>query len=834
MPPELKSAIRYLLRQPGFTLLAVLSLGVAIGANSAMFSVVNGFLLRDTTAFEPDRYVGVFSATRDSHRQFRPFSHAEFQALRADHAVFADVSAAAYSQVALGETGEVRRAFAFLVSDNFFALAAAQPAAGRFFTPAETAPGAAHAVLVASHGLWQRLGGRSDFVGATLRINGRPCTVIGIAPPGFSGASPLLAPEVWLPLGFFGETAPAFAERRSSADLADPRNHQLNLFARLAPGLDRTAAEARLPLLADRLAKLDTEPGIARELIIARPFGIAPQPARESAFAPVTTLTLGLSAVVLLVACLNLSNLLLARGASRAPEIATRLALGASRGRVLTQLLLEGLLLGAAGGALGVFISSWAGSFLSQVLADRVADFGFQVIASFQADRRVLGFTLLACLAASVAFSLGPALVLSKRDLTRDLKAASRGSLEGAGRSLWGGRSLLLMLQVAFSFVSLFAAGLFLRAAFAATEPPSGFDPHGRLVAEIDFALAPQEVTTLRRRALAALDTARRQPDVASAGLASLIPFANDVQAVRASLPGPADAPNRPAGTFSAFSAISDGYVAAIGAHFVQGRDFSRHEALAPGAAPVCLIDETLARNIFPQGDALGRSLALRGGPGGQIQGDFTIVGIVSAHSQDVADRRAPMPRVFVPFARIEHPAWFLVAGAADGGASARLRQALLATDDTLPLVGVRTLEAFLAGNFSRWQATLAASLFGVFGVIAVTLAAIGVYGVTAYNLSRRVRELGLRAALGADTADIVRLVVGRGFAQLALALGLGAGVSALVGTALAGFVPDVTAFDPLVFSACLLALFLSALPALLLPALRAGKADPMVALRAE
>ncbi|AOS46191.1 putative ABC transporter permease YknZ [Lacunisphaera limnophila] len=834
MPPEFKSAVRHLWRQPGFTLLAVLSLGTAIGVNSAMFSIVNGFLLRETTTHEPENYVAVFHATRDARRDYRPFSHAEFAALRADQAVFADVSAAAYSQVALGDPGEIRRAFAFLVSDNFFALAAARPALGRFFTAAETSPGAGQAVVVASHALWQRLGGRADFVGSALRINGRFCTVIGIAPPGFSGASPLLAPEVWLPLGFFSASAPAFAETRRSPDLSDPRNHVLNLFARLDPGLTRATAATRLPAVAGRLARLDPDPGTEREIVLARPFGIAPQPVRDNAFASLTTLTLGLSAVVLIIACLNLSNLLLARGVGRAPEIATRLALGASRGRILGQLLLEGLLLAVTGGALGVLISSWAGSFLAQVLADRVADFGFQVTTSFQADLPVLGFTLLVSLVASLAFSLGPALVLSRRDLTNDLKGAARGTLAGEGRTLWGGRNILLMLQMGFSLVSLFAAGLFLRAAFAALEPPTGFDPRGRLVAEIDFALSADDPLTVRRRATAALAAARRQPGVAQASLASLVPYANDVQLARVSLPGSAPETGRSTGIPAAFSAISDGYFSALGVRLLLGRDFTPQESLAAGAAPVCVVDETLARRLFPTGNWVGQILTLQGGPAQQVQGEHTIVGVVSAHSQDVVDRSRPLPRVFVPFARIDHPVWFLVAYAPDDNSASLLHRTLLASDATLPLVMVTPLESFLAANFGRWQAGLAASLFGLFGLIAVVLAAIGIYGVTAYNLSRRARELGLRTALGAGTGDIIRLVVGRGFVLLGLSVAAGSIACGLVGLALAGFVPDVAAFDPLVFAACLLTLFLSATPALLLPACRAAKVDPLVALRAE
>lgn len=841
MPPEVRSAWRYVLRQPGFSLLAILSLAIAIGTNSAMFAVVRGFLLRSATDVDPARYVGVFAATRDAERRFRPFSYPEFELLRADRAVFADVSAAAYSQVSLTDAGQLRRIFAFLVSDNFFALAGARPAAGRFFTAAETAPGAAHPVVVVSHKLWQQLGARPDFVGRDLRINGRVCTVVGIAPPDFSGASPLLAPEVWLPLGFATETAAAFAASRAAADPFSPANHEFNLFARLRADLDRRTAQPLLPVLARRLDALDPDPrGVARELILARPFGIAPQPARESAFAPLTALTLGLSGLVLVVACLNLSNLQLARGSARVAEIATRLALGASRAQIVRQLLLEGLLLGLAGGALGVLLSAWAGVLLSQVLADRVADLGFLVVATFQPDRTVLLATLGACLLASLAFSLGPALRLSRRDLTHDLKSGSRGTLEGAGRSVWSGRSLLLIAQATLSFLLLFAAGVFLRSALASTEPPAGFTPAGHAVAELDFSLTPASDALHRRRAFDALASARRIPGVQSAGLATLIPYANDVQAARASLPPSDGSSAAPSPSVAALSAISEGYLDTLGARVLQGRDFTRAEAATPDTAPVCLIDETLAHRLFPTGSAVGRIISLRGGPDNRLHGDFVIVGLVSAHSQDVADRQRPMARVFVPLARLPHPTCFLVTRQAtadtrtDATAVAALERTLKDTDPDLPVVSVKTLDTVLAANFGRWQARLGASLFGVFGIIAVALAAIGIYGVTAYAVARRVREIGVRTALGADRPAIFRLVLGRGTAQLAVACVLGGIASLGVGALLAGYVPDVRRLDPAVLALATSVLALASAPALLLPAFRATRIDPMIALRSE
>lgn len=833
MLSDFQSAWRYVRSQPGFSLLAILSLAVAIGVNAAMFSVVSGFLLRDAVPEDPARYVGVFTTTQDAARTYRPFSLAEFEALRADKTVFADVSAVYYSQVALGAETDARRAFAFLVSGNFFSLAGAQPAAGRFFTPEEAAAGSDAAVVVASQRLWRAHGGGADLVGSTLRVNGRECTVIGIAPEGFSGASPLLAPEIWLPLGFFAQAAPAFSALRSATDLAAPHNFQLQLFARLQPTLSRTTVQPLLPVLARRLAALEPE-ATPRELVLARPFGIAPEPARESAFGPLTGLTLGFSALVLVAACLNLGNLLLVRGTTRAAEMATRLALGASRARLIRQLLAEGLLLGGAGALLGLVCSLWAGTFLAQVLADRVAEFGFTVVAAFQPDGAVLAATALVSLLACLAFSLGPALRASRVDLAHALRSGASGVIAGAGRTRWSGRNLLLVGQTALSFVLLFVAALFLRSALAAAEPPRGIDLAGRAVAEIDFSLAPTARTAPRARLLDALDAARRAPGIAHAGITSLLPYANDVQIFRArpSLPGEAAA----GPVVGAFAAVSDGYVETI-ARLLRGRDFTRAEAASPESAPVCLVDEQLAHRLFPHRDALGETIELHAGP---LNGRFTIVGLTSAHSQDVADRANPFPRVFVPLARVERPLWFVVARGAAGGAGAdlgaahALETALRAADAELPLLPVRTLRDFVDGNFGRWQAALGAALFGFFALVSVALAAVGVYGVTAYATARRTREIGVRMALGATRADIARLVLRGGLGQLAAAFAGGSLLALAAGPLLALFVPNVRALDPAAFALAVGTLLLAAAVALAAPARRAARIDPLVALRSE
>lgn len=831
---DFHSAWRYVRRQPGFSLLAIISLGVAIGVNVAMLSVVNGFLLRDAVDVDADRYVGLYTTTQDARRAFRPFSWSEFLALKADRTVFADVSAVFYSQVAIGETQSIRRAFSLLVSENFFALASARPVAGRFFSAEECAPDSQATVAVASYPLWRANNFDPAFLGSRIRVNGRPYTIVGIAPEGFSGFSPLLAPEIWLPMGSFAAVAPAFAASRASGNLAGSENFQLQLFARLQGNLNRESAKPLLPVLARRLSVLHPElDGSVRELVLARPFGIAPQPARESAFAPVTALTLGLSTLVLIVACLNLSNLLLARASTRTVEIATRLALGASRTRIIRQLLTEGLLLGGAAAALGVILSWWIGTILTQVLASRVAEFGFQVVARFEPDGLVLSVTVLLSLVASLAFSLGPALRGSRLDLATDLKRSTIGE---ASPSMWSGRNLLLVVQASVSFVLLFASGLFVRSAIASAKSPAGLEVASRAVAEVDFSLQ-RESESGHQAISRALTQVRRTAGIESAGVTSLLPFANDVQISRTTRT--AWQPGDPQPVIGAFAAVSDGYLPTM-AHMVRGRDFTGSECMDISATRVCVVDEELARRLFPVGDPVGQSLHLRGGPDGQVNQDFTVIGIVSAHAQDVADRDKPMARIFIPLVHINHPRWYFAARGSQNGtrgdvATARaLENALRATTPELPIVEVHTLEAFLGKNFSRWQAGLGAFLFSAFGGIAAILAAVGIYGVTAYALARRTREFGVRIALGAGRLDIVRLVVERSLHQLLISFAVGGCIACGTGFLLAGFVPGVRPFDPLAFFFAGAVLLGAASPALLYPSLRATKIDPMIALRAE
>src|SRR6188472_1802732 len=368
MMQDFKFAIRQLLKTPGFTSVAVLTLALAIGVNSAIFALINGVVLKPAVPVRPNEVMNVFTARQNASHDYRQFSYNEYRELRENGGdVFVDVAALEFAVAGIGRDHEMRRSFAFLTSENYFPMMGVQAFRGRFYNAEECKPNANMAVLVSSYGFWKRNGGRDDFIGSTLQINGQPYTVIGIAPDGFSGANALIAPDIWLPLGIRSQFGSAFGDSEATHDLLDPKNYTFNLVARMRSGLTMDAAKARLPVLAQRLnaTQADGSEG-ARELQIQTParFGLSTQPENDGPLTLVATLLMAMAGAVLLIACLNLANMLLARGTTRAKEIALRLALGASRWQIIKQLLAEGLLLAICGGAVGLVLSVWCNNLL--------------------------------------------------------------------------------------------------------------------------------------------------------------------------------------------------------------------------------------------------------------------------------------------------------------------------------------------------------------------------------------------------------------------------------------------------------------------------------------
>jgi len=846
---DFRLAVRLLLKAPGFTAIAIVTLAVAIGVNSAIFSIVNGLLLRPIVPYKAEQVVGVYTTKKDAARDYRQFSHAEYSTLRASSEVFSEVAAVNFNLAGVGRNESMRRSFVFMISENFFSLMGAQPAAGRFFSVAECQPNAHQRVVIASYTLWQRSGGRPDFVGSTLYVNGQPHTVIGVSPEGFSGLSALIAPEIWLPLGVQSELAAAFSDNHETNDLANPKNYTLNVIGRLNPGLTFESAKARLPVLAERLTAIQpAETGGQRELQIHPPsrFSLSTTPDDDGPLALMSGLLLGMAGVVLLIACLNLANMLLARGSARAREIAVRLAIGATRGQIVRQLLTEGLVLALVGGALGLLLSEWSNSLLQTSFTETLSSMNFSLTTHLQPDFTVIVVTFFFCLIATLLFSLGPALKASRADLVHDLKAqGGDAAVTGRWNRFFAGRHLLVMAQMTLSLVLIFSAGLFLRGALKAGGMDPGFKTAGVIMTELDFSLANTSQAEGTRRMFAAIERLRSFPGVQAVGLSTLVPYCNITNTTRlvpaTAAPVASTDPNAPKSGFSGiYTSITPGYLDSIGVRLVQGRDFSDNEAMVRNPSPVCILDEGLAKKLFPNENALGQRVRYTQPPSDGSPSELQVVGIVSRHRHDLQDKDGPASRVYVPLAQAYSAGVFLSARMQTtdptevASTVASLRQELRHLDPDLPILQMLPFTLLTDKSITLWLVRFAAVLFGVFGAIALMLAVVGVYGVKAYAVERRTKEIGIRMALGAGRNDVFSLIMRQGALQTAVAVGLGLVFALLVGQALSTMLYQVSPMDPFALGVSAVILSLATLAACYIPAKRATRVSPMTALRTD
>ncbi|MBX3735128.1 MAG: ABC transporter permease [Candidatus Didemnitutus sp.] len=849
---DLRFAVRLFAKSPGFTAVAVATLAVAIGVNSAIFSLVNGLLLKSVVLERPQEVVSVFSARKDASRDYRQFSFTEYQSLLEAKDVFTQVAAVNFSLAGIGrEPGEMHRSFVFMVTDGFFPLMGAKPAAGRFFNAEETRPNSNVPVVVASYALWQRMGGRADFVGSTLRVNDRPYTVIGIAPEGFSGISALIAPEVWLPTGVFSQIASAFGDGADVRDLAALKNYTLNVYARLAPGLTLESAKARLPVLEQRLTALqppDAQGTREIQLTVPSKFSISTSPESDGSLTLLATLLIAMAGAVLLIASLNLANMLLARGTARAREMAVRLAIGASRGQIVRQLLVEGLLLSLLGGGLGLLLSYWSNTLLENSFTALLSSMNFTLAGGLKPDATVLTVTTLFCLLSTLVFSLGPALKAARTDVVTDLKSTG-AEATGTGRfnRFFAPRHILVMVQMTLSLVLLFSAGLFFRGALNASGLDKGFDPANAVLAEMDFSLSGTLQQEGLRRMSDLADRVRALPGVESAGYTTLIPYGNITNTTRImpaseAMPVTTDpkAPRPGAGGVEA--GITPGFLRSIGVRILRGRDFTETEARDKNSPKVVIVDEGMAAKLFPNGDALGQRVKFTQPPTDGSVNELEIVGICSAHRHDLQDNsgNAAARRVYFPLAQRYNASVFLVTRFA-----ARDPQAVLATlpsfraelrriDAALPLLQLVPYTSFLERSITLWIVRLGAVLFGIFGGVALALAVVGVYGVKAYAVERRTREIGIRMALGAEQRDVFALIMKQGALQTVVSVAAGAVLSLLVGQVLASALFKVSPMDPLALGLSAALLSAATLAACFIPARRATRVSPTIALRAE
>src|SRR5436305_2099820 len=659
MMQDFRFALRQLLKTPGFTSVAVLTLALAIGVNSAIFALSNGVLLRSGVTLRPAEVVNVFTARQNASHDYRQFSYNEYRELRENGGdVFVNVAALEFAVAGIGRDHEMRRSFAFLTSENYFPMMGVQAFRGRFYNAEECKPNANMAVLVSSYGFWKRNGGRDDFVGSTLHINGQPYTVIGIAPDGFSGANALVAPDIWVPLGVRSQLGSAFGDSETTHDLLEPKNYTFNLVARMRPGLTIEAAKARLPVLAQRLNAIqpDGSDGM-RELQVQTParFGLSTQPEDDGPLTLIATLLMAMAGAVFLIAWLNLANMLLARGTSRSKEIAIRLAIGASRWQIVRQLLCEGFLLAVCGGIIGLILSAWCNDALLQQLRGLLASVNFSFVVKLRPDVAVLAITFLFCLIATMLFSLGPTLKATKADLVKDLKEqVGEPARTGRLSRFFSPRHISVMAQIAMSLMLLFAAGLFFRGALKAAGLNPGFVARGDIISEFDFSLIKKAPADSRRLIFDMVRRVRELPGVTASATGTMLPYSDFTSARRVirtkdAIPNDPKAPDPSVN--SLFTAITPGYCEALGIKLLRGRDFTQSESETKDARRVVIIDEEMAKKLFPNEDPIGQHIRYTNPPKDGSPNDLEIVGLVSRHLHAIQSDSL-VARIFVPLAQ--------------------------------------------------------------------------------------------------------------------------------------------------------------------------------------
>lgn len=829
---DVRYAVRSLRRTPAVPLVAIPTLALAIGATTALFSFADALLLRPLPVRDAGRLVSLVHVSTTDARSYGSFSYPDFLDLldaRRD-AGLADLSAYSDIEVKLGDGPDAAPVPAAIVSGNYFSVLGVKPLAGRMFAPEEDSTPGTHPVVILSESLWaDRFGGDRSLVGRTVTLNGHPFTVIGVAPPSAPAPDLSSEPQLWVPLMMHDVVLPSF--RIGKLQLFGNRGTQwLTLTGRLAPGTTRQRAEQALATLARRAAEQYPQADKGWT-ITALPLGRARVgPPGASPLPWLTLLMAAVVAMVLLLACANVANLLLSRAVARQREMSIRAAVGAGRGRLVGQLLTESLLLSALGGAAGVLLAAWAVS----ALPDLGLTSGLPAL-DVRLDARVLGFALAATFVAGLASGLVPALRASTAGIAR----GSGGSpTAGDGRTRMPLPQTLVGFQVAVSLILLVGAGLMLRTLWNLRAIPLGYDAHGVRIAQVDV---PQEGydagipgTTATEADGAAwrrvVESVRALPGVRAAAVAAVAPFrawnmANDFYRD--------DAAGGHAGNrFNVgINVVDDDYFATMGVPIVAGRTFDAGDV--PGAGAVAMVNQALASQLWPGQSPLGKRIRERDAADPDRPGEpIEIVGVVSDGRYYRAWRQADRPFLFLPVSQHPQSRMFLhVRGEAAGLPTDRaLRRAVWAAE---PGWTVAPGEAVARARAQAVAVESAgARLLTLFGLLAVVIATLGIYGVVSFSVSRRTREIGVRMALGARTVDVRRNVVGRSAVPILAGTALGTLAALGMTRALSSLLYGVSSTDATIFLATAALLVAVGFLASLIPASRATRVDPVATLR--
>jgi predicted permease len=809
---DIAYAVRVLRRSPAFTVSAILALALGIGANTAVFSLANAVLLNPLPVADPSRLVSVQTLDRQNPG-YSPLSTDNFRDLRDRSETLSGAAAFTFLPVRILGNGEPHETFAQAVTGSYFDVLGVRAALGRTLGPHDDRAKGASPVVVLSHRIWaDRFGSNPSVVGSTIRLNGHPFTIVGVAPPRFNGTFGLFGPDLFVPFMMYDTLVPGtewFEGRRI---------RWLNVVARLAPGVSFEQARADTAVQGDRLAKEFPQFNTGRGLTIVTLAQATIDPDRHDTFVRAGWMLAAVVGVVLLVACVNLANLLLARAASRSREVAVRLALGASRGRIVRQLVTESLVVALTGGAIGLVLAWWAQQGLWSARPANLE------LAAFSPtlDGGVLLFTFAISLVAGLAFGLLPAVQVSRSAVNTTLKETGRSPSAASRPAL---RAALVISEVALSIVALTVAGLLLRSLLEAQRIDPGFDVDRTAMMFYNARGGGYDVPRARVLHQRLLERLHADRGVRTAALATRTPL-NGGEAHTINVAGRTPPPGA-LGFLVEMAAVSPGYFKTLQIPILSGRDFD--ETDRPGSRRVAIINETMAKRFWPGGNAIGQRFQQR-----NASHALEVIGI-ARDSKYLTLGEDPTPFFYVALWHQEAPSVtpvaLLVSTTGDpSGAASIARDAMREIDPEIPFTNVATLRSLI--DQVLWAPRTIALLVAAFGGLALLLAAIGLYGVLAYTVSQRTQEIGLRMALGAAPRDIVGMIVGRGLIWTAAGAASGLGVAVVAASGLGSLLYGVRPSDPITFVSVALLLGVVAAIASYVPARRAARLDPSLTLR--
>jgi putative ABC transport system permease protein len=802
---DLRYGIRTLLKDRAFTAVAVLTLAVALGANSAIFSVVDAVLLRPLPFPNSDAIIAISSRSALTGQTTTVLSYPNFADLKAQTKTFAAAGLMLPTASFVWESGEAERVSGALMTADMFRVLGTKPELGRTFGPSDDRNGAPSTIVI-SHSLWKRaFNGDPAIVGRRARFGSaqKVFQIIGVMPESFTFPFGSERADYWTP--FFVSMKPDQLTQRGNVSLYG--------LARLRDGVSLRAAEADAELISRRIEAANPQEATGLRFVLQPLQSLLVSDIRRALY-----LLLGAVAVVLLIGCANVANLLLARAAARRREISIRAAVGATRGRIVRQLLVESVLLALLAGVLGVLLAAWGIDVLKAIAPSDIAR-----IDTVSLDLSVLGFTLGLSVLTGIIFGLAPALSASKADLNEALKEGTRGSTEGRGRNRV--RNLLVTATIALSLVLLVGAGLLLRSFIEVTGVNPGFDYRDAVVVDLSVRAGITGPDAIGAATHRLVDALRAVPGVQAVSATDTLPLGGNESTETFRLIGkpPFAVGREPAVTNSI---VLPGFFSTMRIPLRRGREFTDRDA--KNAPKVLIVNDEFARRFYPGEEALGRRVSIDGEPAGS---EREIVGVVAnIRFRDLAAAAGPM--FYVPYdQRPVRYMSYVVRGNNAAALIPALRMALRRADPNQPLLYVRTLADIRHDTLARRQAILV--LLGMLSALALILAAVGIYSLMSYTVTQRTSEIGIRMALGADVGDVLRLVVGNAMRLIVIGITTGVVVALIATRVMGSLLYGVGASDPVTFVAICALLSGVALLASWLPARRAARVDPLVAIRA-